>query len=225
MTKLISMSVYGNNPRYIIGAKRQIELAKQHYPDWNIRIYTDNIKNFQNDPVELVPILDGGFPMFHRFYPMFESSENITMVRDSDSRITIREKMCIDEWLNSDKIFHTFKDHDAHFEFPIIGCAFALKGQLPDKILEIMERYMNQHKFYLSDQFFLRDCVYPLVKNSTLLHSMNEPGWFADTRKLLKNKYSFCGNGYTELDQPLYPDSLTSEIFDPDKFIFDGGLF
>lgn len=228
MNKIISMSVWGNDPRYIIGAERQVELAKKYYPDWKIRIYTDNPENFKNMDVESIQVNDGSYGMFWRFLPMFESENNITMVRDSDSRITIREARCVEEWLNSDKKFHTFKDHDAHYEFPIIGCAFGFKGAFDDDTLAVMINYMSHHKYYLSDQFFLRDVIWPMVVHDTILHSMHE-GWFKETRHRLLNKYSFCGNGYDEHDMPLYAESLKAmENFDPkwvaDEYKFDEGV-
>ena len=121
MTKIISISVWGGNPRYIQGAIKQIQLAKKFYPDWKVRIYTDDVTHYKNLDVECI-MGDTSFGMFWRFLPMFESDDNIVMVRDSDSRITVRESKAINEWLGTDKKFHTFRDHDAHFEFPIIGC-------------------------------------------------------------------------------------------------------
>jgi len=227
MNKIISMSVWGNNPRYIVGAKKQIDLAKKYYPDWKVRIYTDNPLNFSDEEIQTVKMSDGSYGMFWRFLALFDSEENIVMVRDSDSRTTIREQMCIQEWLSSDKIFHTFKDHDAHYEFPIIGCSFALKGKLDDSTRQIMTSYMNREKYYCSDQNFLRDYVWKLVEQSSMVHSMTHPGWFSETRKKLKNKYSFCGNGYDENDMPLYGPSL-QEIEAPNteqiEFKFDEGL-
>jgi hypothetical protein len=54
-------------------------------------------------------------------------------------------------------------------------------------------------------------------------------GWFGETRKKLKNKYSFCGNGYYENDMPVYPDSLAAATtFDSsklsDEYRFDEGV-
>ena len=88
------MSVWGDNPRYIIGAKRQTELAKKFYNDFRVRIYTDNPENFSDIDAEIVQMttnLNNGY--FWRFLPMFESSENITLVRDADGRITHRESI------------------------------------------------------------------------------------------------------------------------------------
>jgi len=230
MNKIISMSVWGDNPRYIIGAQRQIELAEKHYPDWSIRLYVDNKFKFHDfrETVDIREVKDGSYGMFWRFLPLFESDDNVVLVRDSDSRITIRESLCIKEWLDSGKKFHTFRDHDAHYEFPIIGCAFAMVGKLNSALLEIMKPYMTNHQYYLSDQFYLRDHVYPAVKDNMLVHSMRHDGWFSESRKKLKNPFSFCGNGYDENDMPLYPDSLDNisnwnpELC-PKEFKFDGG--
>lgn len=227
MNKIISMSVWGNTPRYIEGAIRQVDLAKKYYPDWVVRIYTDNSNPYKHlNNVECIQG-DSTYGMFWRFLPLFESDDNIVMVRDSDSRITVREAKAIDEWLQSDKKFHVFRDHEAHFEFPIIGCAFALKGKLSSNARTKMGGYDTIHR-YLLDQFYLRDIVYPEVQDSTFVHSMHE-GWFCETRKQLKNPYSFCGNGYDEFDMPLYGATLKEcEGFDPKsidvKFKFDEGI-
>jgi hypothetical protein len=121
MKKLISISVWGDNPRYIIGANRQYELAKEFYPDWKFRIYTDDRNKFTHlTDAQIIQVEDGSYGMYWRFDAMFEDKNNIVLVRDSDSRITPREVRAVNEWIESDKTFHTFRDHDAHFEFPII---------------------------------------------------------------------------------------------------------
>jgi hypothetical protein len=224
MNKIIAMSVWGKDPRYIIGAKRQIELAKEFYPDWIIRLYVDDTSSFAGIPnIDLREVRDGTYGMFWRFEVLFE--DNICLVRDSDSRITIREAMAVNEWLDGHKKFHTFKDHDAHYEFPIIGCAFGYRGKLHSDVKEKMQQYIKNYPFYLGDQFFLRDIVWPMVKDDALVHSMKE-GWFKESRAKLKNRYSFCGNGYTEEDIPIYPPSLSENNTNVDlaQFKFDKGL-
>ena len=125
--KYLTMSVWGNNKRYIEGAKQQIRLCNEFYPDFTVKLYTDDIKPYQYMKpwynVELIERKDDN-GVFWRFEPLFESDNNIVIVRDSDGRITRREAMAVNEWLKSDKSFHTFRDHESHFEFPIIACAF-----------------------------------------------------------------------------------------------------
>lgn len=229
MVKIISLSVWGNDPRYIVGANRQYELSKKYYPGWEFRIYTDNKDNFANlTDANIIEVTDGSYGMYWRFRAMFEDENNIVIVRDSDSRITVREQRAVNEWLASDKKFHTFRDHEAHFEFPIIGCAFGYKGKFNKPILNLMNSYTEQLNYYVGDQIFLRDVIWPLVKDTAMVHCMND-GWFKETRDLLVNPYDFCGNGYDEKDMPMYPPTLAACAgFDPKstpvKFKFNSGL-
>jgi hypothetical protein len=220
MNKIISMSVWGDSPRYIVGAKRQVELAKKYFPDWKTIIYTDNAKNFLDieDQVEIIEVKESTSGYFWRFRPMFENEDNIVLIRDSDGRITIREAMAVEEWLNSSKSFHTFRDHEAHYEFPIIACAFGYKGKLPNHLLSMMEYFEENYFYYTNDQVYLRDYVWDYVKDNSLVHSMMDEGWFKDTRKNLINKFSFCGNGWDENDMPLYPEKIGGSLDNASPF-------
>lgn len=208
MAKIVSTSAYGNDDRYIIGAIRQFELTQHFYPGWEYRLYTDDKTKFESiaDRANIIEVKEG-HGVFWRFLPMFEDETHTVIVRDSDGRITLREQMAVNEWVESDFKFHTFRDHEAHYEFPVIACAFGYKGKLPAKILSIMNEYMLNTNYYTNDQVFLRDVVFPFVKDTALIHSMNE-GWFGETRKQLVNPYDFCGNGYDKNDMPLYPSTL-----------------
>ena len=229
MKKIIAISVWGDNPRYIVGANRQYELAKEFYSDWKFRIYTDDRNKFTHlTDVQIIQVVDGSYGMYWRFGAMFEDQNNIVLVRDSDSRITPREVRAVNEWLESDKTFHTFRDHDAHFEFPIIGCAFGYKGKFSNIEHSRMLEYRSRLNYYVGDQIYLRDVIYPLVKDSMMVHTMTED-WFGETRKKLVNPYDFCGNGYDENDMPLYPPTLAEcNGFDPKtvstEFKFNRGL-
>lgn len=229
MANIVSMSVWGTQEKYFHGALEQIKLIKKWYPGFEIRIYVDSTYRFNHFPkdVKIIQADANTYGMFWRFEPLFESDDNVVLVRDADSRITQREYMAVKEWLGSNEKFHTFRDHDAHYEFPIIGCAFAMKGKLDSNLKEIMLECSRTQKYYCSDQYYLRDHIYPAVKNSMMVHSMHN-GWFGETRSKLKNRFSFCGNGYDENDMPLYPPSLQEcNGFDPKSvdamYKFDGG--
>jgi len=225
MNKIFSTSVYGNNPRYVVGVHRQYELAKKYYSDWEFRLYVDNKSNYTDlKDANIIEVTDLSHGVFWRFLPLFENEENITIVRDADGRITIREQMAVNEWLNSHKIFHIYRDHEAHFQFPIIACAFGLKGRLPEELLNVMNHFMYNTNYYTNDQVYLRDYIYPHIQNNVMIHTMDQ-GWFSETRNRLKNRYAFCGNGYDENDMPLYAASMTemtnhqmNRLTDADKF-------
>jgi protein O-GlcNAc transferase len=224
--KIFSMSAYGTNPRYIVGAKRQVELAQKFLPNWEIRIYTDNPSNFDfsqsNIKILLGPTTIHG--MFWRFLPVFESPDNITVLRDSDSRITIREFNAINEWISQDSRFHNIKDHHAHYEWPIMGGMWGYKGQLPNLFWEKCLLYAHNNNEYTKDQMWLRDVVWPYVENSQCLHDIKTNTWFAHTRSMLTNPFDFCGNGYNEHDLPLYAPNLelsqTAYTIAANKFSF-----
>jgi hypothetical protein len=123
MKKLISFCLWGDNPVYNIGAIRNAEIAKEIYPDWVCRYYIgkstpantiEKLKTFDN--VEIVEMVEEGdwTGMFWRFYPASEEGVDVVIVRDCDSRLNLREKEAVLEWLNSDKGFHIMRDHPAH---------------------------------------------------------------------------------------------------------------
>ena len=219
------MSVYGTNPQYIIGAMRQVELCKTLMPGWRVRIYTDNAISFHSirDQIDVIEVTDGSFGMFWRFRPMWESSDNIVVVRDSDSRVTIREAKAVNEWLDSNYNFHVIKDHPAHYDWPINGGLFGYRGQLTNELWNSLMYYQHQGHHYTLDQVWLRDCMWPVVASTACMHSMNSPGWFSQTRDQLRNKLDFCGNGYTENDLPIYPCDVDpnwdpKSVTEADKF-------
>jgi hypothetical protein len=221
MSKIVSMSVWGNDKRYSVGAINQISLIKEFFPNWEIRLYTDNILPFidQKDIV-LIPMSGKTPGYFWRFLPIFEHEENIVLVRDSDSRFTFREVRAVNEWLESDKKLHTFKDHEAHYEFPIMAGTFGFKGIVDLETKNKMIEYEN-NQYYTSDQVFLANHIWNKFSEYSMVHSMDS-GWFAETRNLLVNPYSFCGNGYDENDMPIYPPKLGGSLLKAE--VFDKGV-
>jgi hypothetical protein len=45
--KVISFSLYGDNPKYTIGAIKNSKLREKFYPDWQMRVYhNDSVPNY-----------------------------------------------------------------------------------------------------------------------------------------------------------------------------------
>ena len=42
MKKVISFSLYGDNPIYTIGSIKNVELSRIHFPEWEVWIYHNN---------------------------------------------------------------------------------------------------------------------------------------------------------------------------------------
>lgn len=214
MSKIISISVWGDNPSYSIGAIKNSKIAKELFPDWICRIfvdksvptnYIDEMSTLSN--VELAQVDDKSiFGAFWRFYSMFQSDDDIVISRDSDSRLSEREFRCIDEWIKSDKKFSIIRDHYSHYDWPILAGMWGMKGKLDDSILDLMEKYA-QHHFYTSDQIFLKDVIWEKAKKDSLIHGFLEIEWMMKSR----NKDHFIGQGYNENDEPLYSGEMSGE--------------
>jgi len=207
MNKIVSISVWGDMPRYCIGAIKNAKIAKQILPDWTCRIFVDHtvpngyineLHSMEN--VEVAEVDDDGvFGAFWRFYSMFESDDNVTISRDSDSRISPREVRAINEWMTSDKKFSIIRDHDRHYDWPILAGMWGMKGKLQKTIKNKMLEY-SKHHFYTSDQIFLKDVIWKEAKNNSYIHQFKEIPWMMQNR----NSNHFIGQGYDENDTPLY---------------------
>lgn len=214
MTKIISISVWGNNPSYSIGALKNIELAQQIFPDWICRIFVDGTvptnyveKMLEFPNVELAQVEDSDvFGAYWRFYSMFQNDDDIVISRDSDSRLSERELRCVNEWLNSDKKFSIIRDHERHYDWPMLAGMWGMKGKLDDNIFSLMENY-SRHHFYTSDQIFLKDIVWPIAEKDSTIHGFLEVEWMRETR----DDNHFIGQGYTQNDEPIYSGNSTGE--------------
>jgi hypothetical protein len=207
MNKIISISVWGNKPQYCIGAIENAKLAKKLLPDWKCRIFVDHTvpiesqkELYQMDNVEVAEVnCEGIYGMFWRFYSMFESKDNICISRDSDSRISEREVRCLNEWLESDKTFSIIRDHDRHYDWPMLGGMWGMKGMLSEDVYNSMIKYSSKHQ-YAIDQVFLKDIVWPIAKESYIMHGFLETKWMREERSV----DNFIGQGYTENNIPIY---------------------
>lgn len=214
MSKIISISVWGNKASYSVGALKNIQIAQELFPDWICRIFVDGTvptnyveKMLEFPNVELAQLdNDNLYGMFWRFYSMFQSEDDIVISRDSDSRLSKREKKCIDEWLESDKKFSIIRDHHRHYDWPMLGGMWGMKGKLDDGIFSQMERYAQTHS-YAVDQVFLKDVVWDLAEKDCMIHGFLDIDWMNKTR----DDIHFIGQGYDENENPLYDSGLSGQ--------------
>lgn len=176
MKKIISYSLWGNNPKYTIGAINNVKLAKEIYPGWISRFYIgksvpNNIVNslIEND-AEIVEMDSEGdwTGMFWRFYPAGEDDVEVMISRDTDSRLSIREKVAVDTWLESGRSFHIMRDHPAHNAY-IMGGMWGAKGSILKEIKKMIDEYQKDN-FWQIDQNFLAQKIYPIIKDNVCVH-------------------------------------------------------
>lgn len=198
MVKVISYCLWGNNPKYNIGAIKNAQLAREIYPDWQARFYCgysvpkltiDELLKIGKADICYQEIDSWGMPLKHaleldtyiinapfpgdwrgmlwRFEAASDPSVNAMISRDCDSRLSLREKLAVDEWMSSDKKWHIMRDHPWHCA-PMLGGMWGVKGcsQMTNWIAS-----WRQEDRYQTDQDFLRDIVYPVASKDAMIHA------------------------------------------------------
>ena len=124
----LSFGLYGSNPKYTHGMIRNAQLAAVWFQGWVVRIYADTksvprtvlekLEAMKN--VEIVRMSndksgDNGIAgMFWRFLVAGDGTVDRYIIRDSDSRLNLRDRLAVEEWIRSGKSIHTVRDHPAH---------------------------------------------------------------------------------------------------------------
>jgi hypothetical protein len=174
--KIISFSLWGNNLKYCIGAIRNAELTSTIYPNWISRFYihkdvdqkyVNQIKNL-NAQVFIMQENPDWQAMMWRYLPAKDKDIDLFISRDCDSRINIREKSAVDQWLDGPKNFHIMRDHPYH-GFPILGGMFGAKKD-GFQILNNSIAEFNFQNSYGTDYNFFNSNLYPKIKQDSLIH-------------------------------------------------------
>lgn len=216
MNKIISFCLYGNKDFYCLGMIENIDLINKKYKDWKIYVYYANI------PEKILTILKNknntyifecnhnGYNwegMFWRFYPIENKNIDIFLSRDCDSRITDREMKFVNEWINSDKIFHIIRDHPAH-KIAILGGTFGVKVKnfyainnlkKIDHYKNIYYKKFNKNQDRQPDQTFLVEYLWPLIENNHIAHIASEELRYKKDDIITE----FIGDGF--IGQPIDP--------------------
>lgn len=174
--RVVSYSLWGDNPKYNIGALRNAELVSELYPGWQARFYVGI-----NTPAETVNglhdrgafVVDMKKPgdwtgMFWRFEAASDPDVDVMISRDCDSRITSREVAAVKAWLKSNAMFHIMRDHP-HHATEILGGMWGVRAPLLRNIKDLIHEYVKGD-FWQVDQNFLREVVYPKVAQFSIVH-------------------------------------------------------
>ena len=208
--KVISFSLWGDNPVYTQGAIRNAELALTVYPGWVCRFYVgtstpeDVVSKLEAmDNCEVVRKDEEGdwTGMFWRFEAAADPTVDIMLSRDCDSRLNSREAAAVDDWLSGPNGFHIMRDHPYHGT-EILGGMWGTRGMVSN-IQEAMDKF-EKGDFWQVDQNFLKT-IYAQVRPFACVHDEffeNKP--FPTPRK----DKLFVGQAYNEHDEPLHPEHM-----------------
>ncbi|WP_419701098.1 hypothetical protein [Mucilaginibacter sp. NFX135] len=228
-TKYISYSLWGDNTLYTTGMIRNMEQAAVLYPDWQIVVYFDDtvppeiIHTIKEKGAITINRTGDIYGMFWRFYAADMDGCTHIIFRDCDSRLTMREKLAVDEWVNSNNMIHIMRDHphhrsiDEHNAFHILGGLWGIKGGVVQMRSMISNFAEKNNLVYGSDQFFLNE-IYSRFKNSCTVHDE----FFEKKPFPIKRKgFEFIGERIGINEQPYNNDrQAIKEFYLQKKLIF-----
>jgi hypothetical protein len=169
--RLISFSIWGSNPKFVVGAISNIKLAALYYPGWRCRVYcgTDVPLARRQE------LFDAGFEVFQRsarhglhdglfwrFEAAYDPAVEAFISRDCDSRLNPREAAAVAEWLESGKRLHTMRDHYEHI-VPVLGGMWGCRHW--PEFGHLLAEWRKIGKMG-DDQDFLKEKIWPLVKEN-----------------------------------------------------------
>ena len=105
---------------------------------------------------------------FWRFMPAADASVDRFVVRDADSRLNARDRIAVEEWIESKLPVHILRDHVNHCWEMNAGMWGAVKDVFPS-MKELIMAWSNREEGF-ADQLFLKSKVWPEVKDKHLSH-------------------------------------------------------
>lgn len=178
MKKIISFSMWGENPLYHKGAIENAKLVDSIYQGWVARFYCykDIPKDVINELIRLkaeVIVIEerrGDWEgLFWRFFPADDKNVSLFISRDTDSRLNTREKAAVLEWEESDKSFHSMRDHIEH-NVPMLGGMWGAKRGVVHFNMKAKIDEWGQFDHKGTDQEFLSIFLWPEARKNVLAH-------------------------------------------------------
>jgi hypothetical protein len=176
MTNYVSFSLYGKENIYNLGAIENVKLCRTIYPGWVPVVYVDEVVPpcVSNDLIKNGALVIHGSPELSsnkrtwRFAASLIKDAEKVIFRDADSRISFRERACVDSWLQSDKALHVMRDHPHHANWIMAGM-FGVDARAAGRYLAgILETGRGIEVG--EDQKLLAKNLYPFLRKQSLVH-------------------------------------------------------
>jgi hypothetical protein len=204
--KIISFCLWGNSPKYCVGAIRNGELAPKIYTGWTPRFHVHKdveekyLGKLQNlGEICLMDIEASWTSMYWRFLPAQDPDCDVFICRDTDSRLSLRERVAVQEWMDSDYLYHIMRDHP-HHGFPMLGgmCGFKRDGY--PKLLKNLSEWPKPQNEYGCDYRFFGEKLYPNIRSESMEH---DEFFTKNPFPLPRAGNEFVGAVYDEKDSPV----------------------
>ena len=223
---VVSFCLYGIQTHYQIGALKNVDLCKEHYPGWEVWFYVsptipkDIVVQLKDKGAKIYIVEDGDTPFFmnYRYFPASDESVDYAIFRDTDSRVDAREAAAVNEWIKSGKGLHIMRDHpwhgpDQYYHMMLGGMWGVDCKKLRDaKDIILNNKIPCNHG---SDQFLITKHFWPRFANDYLAHDefFEKTKWPIPRIKRFiraynREMYLFTGSQYGFDDQPTHPEHV-----------------
>jgi hypothetical protein len=181
---VIAFSLWGDSPRYLRGALHNAIRARDIYPGFTCRFVVDS-----SVPSDLLSALAGEGAEVHRddrepsllrrlarrFLVADDPGVRRYLIRDADSIVNPREAGAVAEWIADDRPFHVMRDWWTHTDPILAGLWGGIAGAFPD-MTGCVERFIGDRPLSTNwDQYFLRDQVWPAIRDQVMVHDRCYP--------------------------------------------------
>lgn len=184
---VVSYTLFGN---YGHNAASILRACSVLFPSWQIRIHHDEVLQRSNLWPFLSKLQEGGVvklqyaephkakcrSMLWRMMPAWDHAVNYFICRDFDSLPTYRDRRAVEQFIASGAGAHAISDEPAHVG-PFMGgmCGFKAIRVRERTGFQSWEQFISQRSIaYLtphgSDQFFLNDLVWPVMRPLAFQH-------------------------------------------------------
>lgn len=137
--------------------------------------------------------------MSWRFLVAADTDVERYVVRDIDSRLSLREKAAVDEWIESQKKFHVMRDHPSHSHYNMSGGMWGgTRDALPNINSLLIQRPMSN--VYIEDMNFLDSVVWNIAQQSVLQHDSFSCGKFGVDHPFPRKRVGFEHVGSVYID-------------------------
>ena len=173
--KVISFSLWGRDSKYCCGAIENVLIARNLYPSWVCRFYVSGIESeliftLKRHGAQVMSCEDIKLHgSLWRFLALDDAGVDVMISRDCDSRIGVREKVAVDEWLASDKGVHVMRDHPWHEVGKMYAGMWGAKCDIIKDIGGLIRSFGGEQEYGI-DQDFLNKIIWPRVKSNCIQH-------------------------------------------------------
>ena len=200
--KIVSFSLYKSDRKnlktYTEGAIINVNLVKKFYDGFVPRFYVqsdlkeigDKLVSMGAEVIYKKNESKNQKPALWRYDPLISGEFEVVFFRDTDSRISIREKKLVDIFLNCEKNFHVIRDNVGHKNKIMAGMWGAKKTN--EKIKKTIKNCFLENGEYGFEEFYFNDYLWDIIKYDVLEHDSNK-----NTKDFIKNPdNSFIGKSF-----------------------------